>query len=44
MTTYTLRHYREQDLVRPAKIAQNGYRVLDERFIYTFLIFIQHSI
>ncbi|MFS2248868.1 MerR family transcriptional regulator [Bacillus sp. A31] len=35
ITKYTLRHYIEQDLVRPAKVAQNGYQLFDEKEIYT---------
>ncbi|AMM96357.1 MerR family transcriptional regulator [Bacillus pumilus] len=35
ITKYTLRHYIEQDLVRPAKVAQNGYQLFNEKEIYT---------
>lgn len=31
-----LHYYTEQDFVRPRKIAQNGYRLFDEKKIYTF--------
>nr|WP_283775142.1 MerR family transcriptional regulator [Bacillus zhangzhouensis] len=35
ITKYTLRHYIEQDLIRPAKVAQNGYQLFNEKEIYT---------
>ncbi|PRO39718.1 MerR family transcriptional regulator [Bacillus sp. LLTC93] len=35
ITKYTLRHYIDQDLVRPAKVTQNGYQLFDEKEIYT---------
>ncbi|GLF89607.1 transcriptional regulator [Bacillus safensis] len=45
ITKYALRHYIEQDLVRPAKIAQNGYRLFDEKEIYTLyqIIFLKKA-
>ncbi|WP_189318214.1 MULTISPECIES: MerR family DNA-binding transcriptional regulator [unclassified Bacillus (in: firmicutes)] len=50
ITKYTLRHYIEQDLVRPAKVVQNGYQLFDEKEIYTlfalgvfFMLFVRRE-